>query len=52
MLHSATDEIAAGRLDATDAAPTIAATLLAAFTPPGATVPTTDATDRAETEES
>lgn len=43
VLHGAADEIAAGRLDAADAAPVITATLLAAFTPPGAPVPTAGA---------
>ncbi len=51
VLHSAADEIAAGRMDAADAAPTITATLLAAFTPPGTPVPATEAADRAESGE-
>ena len=43
VLHGAADEISAGRLDSADAGPTIAATLLAAFTPPGVPVPTAGA---------
>ena len=39
VMHGAADEIAAGRLDAGEAAGAIAATVLAAFTPPGKTVP-------------
>jgi len=45
VLHSAADEIAADRLDIADAAPTITATLLAAFTPPGTRVPTASVAD-------
>jgi AcrR family transcriptional regulator len=39
VLHGAADEITAGRLDEQHAAATITATLLAAYTPPGAPVP-------------
>jgi TetR/AcrR family transcriptional regulator, mexCD-oprJ operon repressor len=39
VMHSAADEIGAGRLDADAAAGVITATLLAAFTPPGDRVP-------------
>lgn len=52
VLHGAADEIAAGRLDAADAAPTITATLLAAFAPPGTPVPAKDASDRTKPGES
>jgi TetR/AcrR family transcriptional regulator, mexCD-oprJ operon repressor len=36
LMHAAAEDVAAGRLDADDAARLITATLLAAFTPPGA----------------
>jgi AcrR family transcriptional regulator len=39
VLHGAADEIEAGRLAVDDAADVIIATLLAAYTPPGAVVP-------------
>lgn len=39
VMHGAADEINAGRLDATDAARYISATVLAALTPPGQRVP-------------
>lgn len=39
VMHGAADEIHAGRLSADDAAALISATVLAAFTPPGAKVP-------------
>ncbi|MEV4623939.1 TetR/AcrR family transcriptional regulator [Asanoa sp. NPDC049573] len=39
VMHGAADEINAGRLDATDAADLISATILAALTPPGRRVP-------------
>jgi TetR/AcrR family transcriptional repressor of mexCD-oprJ operon len=39
IVHGAADEITAGRLADTDAARSITATLLAAYTPPGAPVP-------------
>lgn len=39
VMHSAADEINAGRLDPEKAATFIAATVLAAFTPPGSRVP-------------
>lgn len=39
VAHGAADEITAGRLEVTDAAQMITATLFAACTPPGATVP-------------
>jgi AcrR family transcriptional regulator len=45
VMHAAAEECAAGRLDAADAARVIAATLLAAFTPPGEPVPVPDAHD-------
>lgn len=40
LMHAAAEENTAGRLDANDATRTIASTMLAALTPPGATVPT------------
>jgi AcrR family transcriptional regulator len=40
LMHAAAEDSAAGKLDAGDAARIIAATLLAALTTPGATVPT------------
>jgi AcrR family transcriptional regulator len=40
LIHAAAEDSAAGRLDADDAARIIAATLLAALSAPGATVPT------------
>jgi len=42
LMHAAADDCAAGRLRADDAARVIAATLLAALTPPGDTVPAVD----------
>lgn len=42
VMHGAADDIEAGRLAAADAVPTIAATALAAFTPPGRPVPPAD----------
>jgi hypothetical protein len=46
VMHGAADEIEAGRLSADDAAQTIAATALAAFTPPGQPVPHVEGTAR------
>ena len=43
VMHAAAEDCAAGRLDSSDAARVIAATLLAAFTPPGEPVPAADA---------
>lgn len=45
LIHGAADDCAAGRIKNRDAAPLIAATLLAAFTPPGERVPAVDAAD-------
>ena len=44
VMHGAADEINAGRLDPADAGAIISATLLAAFTPPGQAVPSSQAT--------
>jgi AcrR family transcriptional regulator len=41
VMHAAADDCSAGRLDAADAEQAIIGTLLAAFTPPGGTVPET-----------
>ncbi len=41
-MHTAADDCAAGRLRDRDAPRVIASTLLAAFTPPGAAVPSVD----------
>jgi TetR/AcrR family transcriptional repressor of mexCD-oprJ operon len=41
VLHGAAEEIDAGRLAEQEAGRTVAATLLAAFTPPGTAVPDT-----------
>lgn len=41
VMHAAADDCSAGRLDAADAEQAIIGTLLAAFTPPGGTVPPT-----------
>jgi hypothetical protein len=46
VMHGAADEIEAGRLSADDAARAIAATALAAFTPPGQPVPHVEGTAR------
>jgi AcrR family transcriptional regulator len=46
VMHGAADEIEAGRLSADDAAQAIAATALAAFTPPGQPVPHVEGTAR------
>jgi AcrR family transcriptional regulator len=43
LMHAAAEENTAGRLDANDATRIIASTVLAALTPPGATVPTVEA---------
>jgi hypothetical protein len=39
LMHAAADDCTAGRLDPGDAARILTATLLAAFTPPGTSVP-------------
>jgi AcrR family transcriptional regulator len=43
LMHAAAEENTAGRLDADDAARIIASTMIAALTPPGATVPNVEA---------
>jgi AcrR family transcriptional regulator len=43
LMHAAAEENTAGRLDADDAARIVASTMVAALTPPGATVPTVEA---------
>lgn len=43
LMHAAADDSSSGRLDPDDAARVITATLLAALTPPGGTVPAVDA---------
>ncbi len=42
VMHAAAEDCTAGRLDSADGARIIAATLLAAFTPPGESVPAVD----------